>query len=129
MTLVLEPDAVTLGMAYRVRGEVFDDVIARLDHREKGGYERHEVELHTLDGEVVRALVYLASKENESYLGPAAPEEIAAQIVRSRGPSGPNDEYLLRLEAWLREMGEQDAHVFELAALVRRLARTGRSVS
>jgi cation transport regulator ChaC len=121
VTLVPEPRATTVGMAYRVSQAVWAEVLAQLDHREKGGYERHEVELHTREGDVLPGLVYLAGPDNEHYLGPAEPAAIAAQIHRSRGPSGPNDEYLLRLEQWLREADAHDPHVFELAALLRRL--------
>ncbi|MDQ3035834.1 MAG: gamma-glutamylcyclotransferase [Myxococcota bacterium] len=53
-------------------------------------------------------------------LGPASSEAIVLQIATARGPSGPNDEYLLRLEETLRAIGAEDEHVFELAALLRR---------
>lgn len=120
VTLVRAAGSQTAGMAYRVSDTVWTEVLAKLDHREKGGYERHEVELHAADGAVLPGLVYLASADNENYLGPASADVIVAQIDRARGPSGPNDEYLLRLEHWLREAGEHDPHVFELAGLLRR---------
>ena len=123
VTLVPDPEAITLGMAYRVSEAVFEDVLATLDHREKGGYERRRLPLVTLDGDRLEALVYLATPRNAHYLGPDDPERMARQIARSHGPSGPNDEYLMELDAWLREMGEEDPHVFELATLVRRLTR------
>lgn len=118
VTLVRDPSASTAGMAYRVSETVWAEVIAQLDHREKGGYERHEVELSAA-GDALPGLVYLASAENPSFLGPAPLDEMAAQIRGARGPSGPNLEYLLELEAWLRAQGEDDPHVFELAAAAR----------
>ncbi|HJL20432.1 MAG TPA: gamma-glutamylcyclotransferase [Sandaracinaceae bacterium LLY-WYZ-13_1] len=120
VTLVEAPEATTAGMAYRVSDDVFEAVIAKLDHREKGGYERRVVALEAHGGARLSALVYLAGPSNPHYLGPAAADRIVAQIDRARGPSGPNDEYLLRLERWLRDVGERDAHVFELAAALRR---------
>ena len=119
VTLVHDPDATTAGMAYRVSEAVWESVIAQLDHREKGGYERHEVELSAAP-DTLPGLVYLASADNPSFLGPAPLEDMAAQIAAARGPSGDNAEYLLRLEAWLRDQGEDDAHVFPLADALRR---------
>lgn len=126
VTLVPAPDAFTVGMAYRVSDAVWDEVVATLDHREQGGYERHEVSLVLLGrGDEVPGLVYLAAEDNANYLGPAPVSEMVEQIERSRGPSGPNDEYLLRLDAWLREIGEEDPHVSELAERLRALKRRG----
>ena len=51
-----------------------------------------------------RALTYIATPSNKNWLGPASQEAIARQIATSYGPSGPNDEYLLRLAAAMREV-------------------------
>ena len=40
--------------------------------------------------------------------------DIARQIARSNGPSGPNSEYLLHLASALRELGKSDPHVFAI---------------
>jgi cation transport protein ChaC len=40
-------------------------------------------------------------------------------VRRSRGPSGPNLEYVLRLAESLRALGAQDEHVFALEAALR----------
>ncbi len=104
-------------MAYRVAHMERERVVAKLDHREKGGYERHRVEVH-VEGDRIDALVYVATSDNPNYLGPASISEIAAQVRGSSGPSGPNLEYVLRLADALRHIGAEDAHVFELAAEV-----------
>jgi cation transport regulator ChaC len=120
VTLVRDPSAVCAGVAYRVSEDVFGEVVAGLDHREKGGYERLALPLALApDGREVEGLVYVAGPDNPNYLGPAPASAIVAQIAGARGPSGPNDEYLLRLEESLRALGAEDAHVFELAALLR----------
>ncbi len=120
VTLVRDDGARCIGMAYRVSQATWDEVIGALDHREKGGYERHAIELALLpDEQPVASVVYVAGPTNPNYLGPAPASEIVAQIARSTGPSGPNDEYLLRLEEALRALGADDPHVFELAALLR----------
>jgi cation transport regulator ChaC len=111
-------------------------VLAHLDHRERGGYERIELELSLHDDAAagadasadrspderrVRGLVYMASPENESYLGPAPVEAIARQIASARGPSGENPEYVFELERSLHSIGALDRHVFEVATALRSL--------
>ncbi|ALS97160.1 gamma-glutamylcyclotransferase [Lacimicrobium alkaliphilum] len=110
-TLIEKPGARCAGMAYKVTPDTFE----HLDHREKNGYLRVFTALHWLDepGEA-EGLVYLASADNEAWLGPATEAEIAAHIARSEGPSGPNSEYLLKLAEALRELDEHDEHVFAI---------------
>ena len=71
------------------------------------------------------ALVYIASDDaeaNVNYAGPAALEDIAAQIAVSRGPSGCNAEYLYKLAASLRAIeGAEDDELERLEQLVRSL--------
>ena len=98
-------------MAYQVTPDTFE----HLDHREKNGYLRVFTQLHWLNqpGQS-EGLVYLASADNEAYLGPASDQAIATHIAKSKGPSGPNSEYVLKLAQALRDMNEHDAHVFAI---------------
>jgi cation transport regulator ChaC len=118
VTLVAEPGARCWGVAYRVAAERAEAVMAALDHRESGGYERRRVALHDeRTGEPwSEATVYFAGPGNPNYLGEAPLAEIAAQVRRSHGPSGANLEYVLRLAETLREHGAEDDHVFALEA-------------
>ena len=93
-------------------------MLAGLDHREQGGYERHRVEVVHAHGSI-DALVYVATPSNPEWLGDAPLEQIAAQILASHGPSGANVEYLLRLHEALVEMGGGDDHVAALVEMVR----------
>ncbi len=95
-------------------------MLAGLDHRERGGYERLEIEL-TLPDDRVKGLVYVAGPDNENYLGEASIESIARQVANSAGPSGPNPEYVFELERALRAMGAEDEHVFAVALELRRI--------
>jgi len=122
VTLVPQPEGRTWGTAYHVAPEATDAVLARLDHREQGGYDRHELEVCGADGQAyATALVYLARLDNPNYLGEAPLVDIAAQVARSHGPSGPNPEYVLRLAEALEQMEIVDEHVRDLASLVRGL--------
>src|SRR5690606_26592629 len=90
VTLVEEPGARCWGVGYRLDEEHAERVLAELDHRERGGYRRHAVELHFDEQRVPEpALVYVATPDNPNYLGPAALEAIAAQVLTAEGPSGP----------------------------------------
>lgn len=125
VTLVREEGARVWGRAFRLAPHSRDEILAQLDHREKGGYERHRVDMIVPDGEPVReALIYLANRQNPNWEGPAPPDAIARQIAASHGPSGPNTEYLLELAAALRAMGADDAHVFAVERALRALQET-----
>jgi cation transport regulator ChaC len=115
VTLVASPGQPCEGRAFLVEPEVFD----HLDHREKNGYERVAVDI-AFDSEVVQGVVYRATENNPAFLGPAAPEAMAAQINRCAGPSGSNRDYVLHLAQALREMGVADDHVFEVESRVLR---------
>jgi cation transport protein ChaC len=113
VTLVKEEGAACWGMAYRVEAGERDNVFAYLDYREKGGYALETMSLSLRDrNENPLGHVYVATPDNPNYLGPADDAEIAETALRSVGPSGPNDEYVLNLADSLRKMNAVDEHVF-----------------
>lgn len=120
VTLIRVPDALCWGMGYRVSAETWEQVTQGLDARESGGFVRTMVEMRFADAArpPASALVYLAPEGNPNFLGPAPLTEMVAQIVSTRGRSGANSEYVLRLAESLRELGVEDPHVFELAAAI-----------
>lgn len=121
VTMLREERAQTWGAAYRVEQLEWERIVSQLDHREKGGYEQHAVDVHApehRDGRIEDVLVYVATPDNPSFLGPAPAEEIVAQIIRSRGPSGPNLEYFEKLARAMREMGVEDEHIVELERML-----------
>jgi cation transport regulator ChaC len=65
--------------------------------------------------------VYVAAPDNAAFLGEAPLEDMAKQIAHSVGPSGPNAEYLLKLDETLKAFGITDDHVAELSDAVRAL--------
>jgi glutathione-specific gamma-glutamylcyclotransferase len=101
------------GCAYRIDRAETDAVLAELDHREKAGFDR--VMLPLLDGAegapFAEGLVYVAKQDNPHFLGALEEHLIAAHVAKSHGPSGPNEEYVIRLRDALRELGVVDAHV------------------
>jgi cation transport protein ChaC len=119
VTLLPAPGELTWGAAYLIEPHTFD----ALDLREQGGYARHELRFHPRGAAPHPATVYVATPDNPHYLGPAPIDAIAAHIRRSHGPSGPNDEYALRLAEALRAMDADDPHVFAVEAAL--LATSG----
>ncbi|KAF2797644.1 ChaC-like protein [Melanomma pulvis-pyrius CBS 109.77] len=76
----------------------------------------------------INCLVYIGLPSNPQFLGPQDPQELAAHILRSRGPSGENREYLYLLEEGLLGLsGESgDAHVSDLVTRAREIEDAGR---
>lgn len=72
-------------------------------------------------GETFSALLYIATPVNEHWIGALSEEKLAEMIVASRGPSGHNVEYLVRLVIFMRDElpGIEDEHLFKLDRLVR----------
>ena len=131
VTLVADETATCWGAAHQVASSSVDSVLSYLDYREKGGFRRHRVDFYANTSDDQHALqgvcVYVAESENPNYLGPASLSEIAQQIFRAKGPSGPNAEYLIELAEGLRAIGVSDEHVFSLEQQVRLLETAVRS--
>lgn len=125
VTLIEDDDECTWGVAFEVTGAQVEESLKYLDVRETacGGYLTKMVEFQP-QGEgaaAVQALVYIATADNPLFLGPASPQAIGARIAVSRGNTGHNLEYLLRLAAFMRSSCPHvdDQHLFavEEAAL------------
>lgn len=121
VTLIEEPGAVCTGMAYRITPEV----LAPLDVREKNGYLRFTTTLAFADGASAQGLVYIATEDNDAFLGPASYSEMARHIARSVGPSGANREYLVGVSEALARLGAEDGHVSALMRALQALETEG----
>ncbi len=117
VTLIEDSDAICGGLAYLVEAPVFK----QLDHREKNGYLRVTTDMTFDDGSHATGLTYIATPDNEAWIGAASEYEIARHICGAEGPSGPNDEYLLHLALALRELGLHDAHVFAIESHIEQI--------
>lgn len=117
-------DDVVWGVAYRIDPEKEDEVKELLDYREKNGYVDIDIEFHPASGAVAfTTKVYIGTPENEAFVGPQDPEQLAAHIVRSHGPSGPNIEYLYHLGTALDELhpDAKDPHIADLITRAKRI--------
>jgi cation transport regulator ChaC len=125
VTLIDAPGARCWGRAFSLPPAERSAILAALDHREQGGYQRLSLPLVFADGRRGRGVTWIATGENAHYLGPARTEAIARQVLGARGPSGSNTEYVFQLEAALDRDGHPDPHVTAIADALRRLDRSG----
>ena len=120
-TLIPSANTACFGMAYKVNLIVFEHV----DHREKNGYLREEIDIEFISspnvGQTVRGLVYMANPENQAFLGEASIDKLAIEIYTSRGPSGENKDYVYDLAKSLREYGVNDEHILAVERALRAL--------
>jgi cation transport protein ChaC len=120
VTLIENRASSVLGVAYRIARERSYAVLEELDQRERAGYERVFVEVEFTEAPFVRAraLVYQARAENPAFVPSDDDESIAAIVRAARGPSGDNASYVHQLAQALRELGEDDPHVFAIERLL-----------
>ena len=113
-TLIKARPASCLGMAYQCAHQEQADILKQLDVREKGGYQRIEVDLYFHDGSIADGVTYLAGPNNPDYLGEAPITEIAMQVASAQGPSGLNSDYVRLLADALRSLDADEPHLFEI---------------
>lgn len=95
-----------------------------------GGYDVISIDFFGRNDELIEkpipTLTFVATTKNDQYLGPAPVETLAETIVNSRGKSGHNLEYVLKLAEKLREMGSDtlDHHLESLERACLKLVRT-----
>lgn len=72
-----------------------------------GGYHVHKVDVRSDDvrcgRRTVSATVYVATPDNNQWLGEAPVDELARQVATCAGPAGHNAEYVIRLARWERQ--------------------------
>uniref|UniRef100_A0A8C5R867 Gamma-glutamylcyclotransferase n=1 Tax=Leptobrachium leishanense TaxID=445787 RepID=A0A8C5R867_9ANUR len=122
VTLQEDFEECTWGVAYEVCADQIEPTLEYLNVRESvlGGYISKLVKFYPQDSKgedgSLLTLVYIATPQNPSYLGPAPEEDIAAQIIVSSGRAGHNIEYLLRLADFMHHYcpDAEDKHLFSI---------------
>ena len=122
---VTEKDRVW-GVAYHIIPDRVAEVQEYLDIREINGYSIQWADFHPADHSIpdLSCMVYIGMPDNPNFLGALKPDDVAATISQSIGPSGENRDYLLQLEQALLDLSPEsgDEHVSDLATRVRALA-------
>lgn len=115
------------GVAWHIDPSKSCEVRQYLDDREKFGYTPQSVNVYQHDeqgNEVVAiedALIYVGLPDNEAFVGPSKSlRDLAEYIYTCEGPSGRNDDYVLKLANACRNLSSdvQDSHLFTLEKLL-----------
>jgi cation transport protein ChaC len=117
-------------MAYSFSPEHLQEMLEYLDVREIDGYSR--LYLPVYENEQVtapiisKALVYIGTIDNPSFVGPESIEKVAGRIQMCSGPSGENREYLHNLAQSIRELAplSRDRHVWDIEERLKELIDT-----
>ncbi|KAF3046666.1 hypothetical protein E8E12_011496 [Didymella heteroderae] len=119
-----EPTERVWGAAYHIPAARVPEVREYLDIREINGYSIQFTPFHPAsDSKPIRCLVYIGLPENPQFLGPQDPDALAQHILKSRGPSGENREYLFNLEEALLGLSADsgDKHISDLVARCKKI--------
>lgn len=125
-----QADEKVWGVVYHIPSEYAAEMIEYLDIREAGGYSARYTTFNVAGAadkpydasipDKLQCMVYIGLPENPQFLGPQEPQTLAEHILKSKGPSGENREYLFMLEESLRELDpghdlpQIDFHVSDL---------------
>jgi glutathione-specific gamma-glutamylcyclotransferase len=120
------------GAAYHIPASHATEVTAYLDIREQNGYSVQYTPFHAVGHSEIQTLnqclVYIGLPSNPQFIGPQDAQTLAEHILKSKGPSGDNVEYLFMLEEALAELCPANASVESIDFHVEDLARRCREL-
>src|SRR5690606_12451854 len=110
LVLGLDRGGSCVGMAFRVPGDLREEVMTYLRTRElvTNVYLERRLQVHLADGRRVEAVAYVVDRTHEQYAG-RVDETHAAEIVRGGvGQSGANPDYVRSTLEHLHALGIRD---------------------
>lgn len=120
LVLGLDRGGSCVGMAFRVPGELREEVLTYLREREliTNVYLERVLPVRLEGGESVPAVSYIVDRRHDQYAG-TLDEAAAAKIVSGAvGNAGPNEEYVVNTIAHLRALGIRDHWLEEVGRRV-----------
>lgn len=118
LVLGLDHGGSCVGLAFRVPGELRDEVVGYLRERElvTNVYVERTLAIRFEDGERVDALSFVVDRRHEQYAGGLEETDAAATVRGAIGQSGPNEEYVLNTLSHLDALGIRDRWLEAVAA-------------
>jgi 1,4-dihydroxy-2-naphthoyl-CoA hydrolase len=103
--------------------DIFHELLPRLDHREKGGYERNFLPIFDENNNIVhkKTLIYIGPEDGPEFVKNESIQDTAKIIAYSVGPSGKNTEYLFNLRRELLNLKIKDDYLYHLEQEVKRI--------
>lgn len=117
LVLGLDRGGSCVGLAFRVPGDLRDEVIAYLRERElvTSVYLERTLKVRLDNGAMAEAVAYIVDRDHEQYAG-ALDAAHAASVVRGAvGQSGNNEDYVLSTLEHLKALGIRDHWLEEVA--------------
>ena len=120
LVLGLDRGGSCVGLAFRVPGDLRDEVLAYLRARElvTSVYLERSLPIRLHEGGTVEAITYVVDRGHSQYAGRLEVEDAAHRISGSVGRSGPNEDYVLNTVTHLRALGISDRWLEDVAARV-----------
>lgn len=117
LVLGLDRGGSCTGLAFRVPGELRDEVIKYLRERElvTNVYLERDLAIQLASGERTRAIGYVVDRDHAQYAGALDIDEAVSGVVGSVGKSGRNEDYVLSTVEHLKALGIRD-HWLETVA-------------
>lgn len=126
MCFLFYSQGLTWGCAYKVTGHLALEYLSQRECK-LGGYITEELQFYPriaseqsiFNGEAFPVLVYIATPDNDYWMGDRPLLDLARDIAECQGPSGYNVEYLVRLADFMRDElpNAEDEHLFTLERL------------
>lgn len=118
LVLGLDHGGSCTGLAFRVPGELHDEVVAYLRERElvTNVYKERWLSIRLADGTRQKALGYVVDRSHPQYAGAVHVDEAVAGVRDAVGISGPNVEYVLSTVEHLKALGIRDHWLESVAA-------------
>ena len=124
LVLGLDRGGSCLGLAFRVPGALYDEVIAYLRERElvTRVYLEKRLRVRFLDGGEAVAVAYVVDRTHVQYAGRLNVEDAARRVAGAIGQSGRNEEYVLNTVEHLKALGIRDHWLEAVVAWLSRQA-------
>ncbi len=123
LVLGLDRGGSCVGLAFRVPGELRDEVLAYLRERElvTSVYLERTLPVRLAGGEIALAVTYIVDRTHIQYSGNLDEAHAASIVSGSVGQSGPNEDYVFNTLQHLEALGIRDDW---LESVGKRLAET-----